>query len=188
MIIKDKVLVKNTEPKFFSSEFHTRVFPALLWNRLRRKESGGTTFVPFEWYIVIAFCLVLAAIGIPYAINHHSIIAWVAGGIGVAGILVLTISSICSRQGSPSYEEFLWGVFFFLVMLGLTAGIFAGTLEHSFVLGLAGSVAGLLLGYVLGIFAGLWFQYLGLLALLLNVLAIPALIGLIVVDLVLLLG
>jgi hypothetical protein len=188
MIIEEKVLVKNTEQKFFSSEFHTHFFPALFWSRLRHKERGGTTFVPFEWYIVIAFCLVLAAIGIPYAIDHHSIIAWVAGGIGVAGILILTISSICSRQGSPSYEEFLWGVFFFLVMLGLTAGIFAGSLEHSFALGLAGSVAGLLLGYVLGIFAGLWFQYLGLLALLLNVLAIPAIIGLIVVDLVLLLG
>lgn len=188
MIIKGKGQVKNMEQKFFSSEFHTRFFPALLWRRLRHKESDGTTFVPFEWYIVITFCLVLAAIGIPYAIDHHSVIAWVAGGIGVAGVLVLTISSICSRQRPPSYEEFLCGIFFFLVMLGLTAGIFAGALEHSFVLGLAGSVAGLLLGYVFGIFAGLWFQYLGLLALLLNLLAIPAIIGLLVVDLVLVLG
>ncbi|MHC1696891.1 MAG: hypothetical protein AB9919_02255 [Geobacteraceae bacterium] len=187
-MVKNGLAKKNTEQKFFSIIFHTRFFPTLLWGRLRHKERGGTTFVPFEWYIVITFCLVLAAIGIPYAINHHSVIAWLAGGVGVAGILVLTVSSICSRQGSPSYEEFLWGVFFFLVVLGVTAGIFAGTLEHSFVLGLVGSVAGLLLGYVLGIFAGLWFQYLGLLALLLNVLAIPAIIGLIVVDLVLVLG
>jgi len=188
MMIEEKGLVKNTEQKFFSREFHAHFFPALLWSRLRRKESGGTTFVPFEWYLVIAVCLVLAIMGIPHAIHHHSVIAWIAGGIGVAGILVLTVSSICSRQGSPSYEDFLWGVFFFLVMLGLAAGIFAGSLEHSFFLGLTGSAAGLLLGYVLGIVAGLWFQYLGLLAILLNMLAVPAIIGLLVLDLVLVLG
>lgn len=188
MIIDEKRRVKNTGQKFFSSEFHTHFFPAILWSRLRSKKSGGTAFVPFEWYIVIAFCLVLVALGIPYAIEHHSIIAWLAGSVGVAGILVITVSSIRSRQASPTYDEFLCGVFFFLVMLGLTAGIFAGALEHSFVLGFAGSVVGLLLGYMLGIFAGLWFQYLGVLALLLNVLSIPAIIGLIVVDLVLVLG
>lgn len=121
-MVEEQGLVKNTEQKFFSREFHTHFFPALFWSRVRRKESGGTTFVPLEWYLVIAFCLVLAAIGIPSALNHHSIIAWIAGGIGVAGILILTVSSICSRQGSPSYEEFLWGVFFFLSCSALARG------------------------------------------------------------------
>jgi hypothetical protein len=68
------------------------------------------------------------------------------------------------------------------------AGIFAGTLEHSFYIGLMGSAAGLVLGYVLGLFAGVWFQYLGLLAVLLNLLASVAIIGMIILDLVLLLG
>lgn len=183
-----KAQMKNTEPKYCSREFHTRFFPALLWSRLRHKETGGTTFVPFEWHVVITICLVLAALGIPYAIDHHSVFAWVAGGIGSAGILILTIASIRSRRRSPSYAEFLCGVFFFLVLSGLTAGIFVGALEHSFVLGLAGSVVGLLLGYLLGIFAGLWMQYLGLLGHLLNLLAIPANIGLLVLDLLLVLG
>jgi len=107
---------------------------------------------------------------------------------GVSACSNLIISSIRFRRRSPTYVEFLCENFFFLVSLGLTAGLFAGTLEHSYVPGLAGTVAGLLPGHVLGIFAGLWFRYLGVWAHLLNLPAIPATIGLIVVDLVLVLG
>lgn len=180
--------IKNTCPSFFSIGFHTHFFPLLLWRRLRHKERSGTTFVPLESYLVVAACVVLTAIGMPHALNHHSIIAWLSVGIGVAGILTLTVAGICSRHESPSYDDFLTGIFFFLVMLGITAGIFAGALQHSLSLGLLGSVAGLVLGYLLGIFAGLWFQYLGLLAVVLNMLAFPGIIGLVVVDLVLLFG
>jgi hypothetical protein len=186
--IENGSMKKGNGRSFFSIEYHARLFPALLWSRLRHTERAGTTFVPLESYLLIAFCLVLTAVGLPHAINHHSIIAWLAVGIGTTGILVLVIASICLRNGSPSCDDFLVGIFFFLVVLGVTAGIFAGTLEHSFSLGLLGSAAGLVLGYVLGIIAGLWFQYLGLLAVVLNMLAFPAIIGLIVVDLVLLLG
>jgi hypothetical protein len=182
------MMKKNSRPTFFSVGFHTQFFPGLLWSCLRHKERSGTTFVPLENYLVIAACVVLTAIGIPHALNHHSIIAWLSVGIGVAGILTLAIASICTRHESPSYDDFLFGIFFFLVMLGITSGIFTGSLEHSFSLSLLGSVAGLVLGYVLGIFFGLWFQYLGLLAVVLNALAFPAIIGLIVVDLVLLFG
>lgn len=174
--------------KFFSIEFHTRFFPSLLWSRLRPIKRVGTSFVPIEIYIVFAFCFVLAVAGIPNAITHHSIIGGVVGGTGVVGVLSLFISSICSRTGSPSYDGFFIGVFFFSVVLGLTAGIFTGTLEHSFCFGLLRSAAGLVAGYVLGIFAGLWLQYLGSLAVMLDMLAGLAIIGMIVVDLVLLFG
>ena len=187
-LISAQGLSQDIGHRFFSVEFHTRFFPALLRNRFRPMERKGTSFVPLDSYLVFAFCLVLAAVGIPGAITHHSVLGWIAGGSGVVGILILSIFSICSRKGSPSYDGFLFGVFFFLVVLGVTAGIFAGTLEHSFYLGLMGSAAGLVLGYVLGLFAGVWFQYLGLLAVLLNLLASVAIIGMIVLDLVLLLG
>jgi hypothetical protein len=187
--LEERAIVNNQkQPRFFSLKFHTHFFPVLLWRRLRHKERSGTTFVPLENYLVIAICVVLTAIGLPHALNHHSIIAWLSVGIGVAGIVTLAIASICSRNESPSYVDFLFGIFYFLVILGITAGIFAGSLEHSFSLGLLASAAGLVLGYVLGIFAGLWLQYLGLLAVVLNVLAFPAIIGLVVLDLVLLLG
>jgi hypothetical protein len=185
---KSGIMKKDIGQRFFSIAFHTRFFPSLLWSRLRPLEREGTSFVPIENYIAFVFCFVLAVAGIPNAINHHSIIGWVFGGTGLVGVLTLFISSICSRKGSPSYDGFLTGVFFFTVILGLTAGIFTGTLEHSFCLGLLGSAAGLVLGYVLGIFAGLWFQYLGSLAVLLDMLAGLAIIGMIVVDLVLLFG
>jgi hypothetical protein len=174
--------------RIFSVEFHTRFFPELLWSRLRPKERQGTSFVPFESYIAVAFCLVLAGVGIPSAITHHSVLGWIAAGAGLVGLLILSVASIWSRKWSPSYDGFLFGVFFFLVVLGVTAGIFAGTLEHSFSLGLMGGAAGLVLGYVVGIFAGFWFQCLGLLAVVLNFLAGVAVIGMIVLDLVLLFG
>lgn len=182
------MMKKDISQRFFSLEFHTRFFPALLWRRLRFRERAATSFVSTESYIALVFCFILAVTGIPSAITRHSIIGWVVGGSGLAGILALFTISICSRRGPLSYDGFLIGILFFLVTLGLTAGIFNGTLEHSFFIGLLGSVAGLVLGYVLGIFAGLWFQYLGSLAVLLDLLAGLAIIGMIVVDLVLLLG
>jgi hypothetical protein len=179
---------KEIRPGFFSIEFHTRFFPVLLWRRLRPRKRDGVSFVATESYIAFAICLVLAMAGIPRAVTHRSFIGWVVGGAGLLGVLALFISSICSRREPPSYDGFLRGIFFFLVTLGITAGLFTGALEHSLCLGLLGSAAGLVLGYVLGIFAGLWFQYLGPLAVVLDMLAGLGIVGLMVVDLVLLLG
>jgi hypothetical protein len=189
---KSGTIKMDTGQRFFSLGFHAHFFPSLVWsrlrNRLRPRERQGTSFVPMEYYIGFVFCLVFTAIEIPRAISHQSIISWIGAGTGLAGILAIIIASICSRTGPPSYNGFLTGIFFFLLALGLTAGVFAGTLEHSLRLGLLGSAAGLALGYVLGILAGLGLQYLGWLAAWLDLLAGVAIIGLIVVDLVLLLG
>ena len=176
-------------PEFLSFEFHARFFPALLWSRLRPRERSGTGFAPgMEFLIAFFFFCILVVIGIPYGMTHRSILGWAAGGIGAAGILALFVRSIASREGPPVYDDFLFGVFFFFVVLGLTAGIFVGTLEHSFPLGLLAGMGGLIAGYLLGILAGLWFQYLGWIASLVNGLAALGVIGMVLVDLVLLSG
>jgi len=100
----------------------------------------------------------------------------------------LLINSILSRKDPPNYENFLIGVFFFFMILGLTAGIFTGSLHHLLMLGLLAGTVGLIAGYLLGILAGLWFQYLGWVATLLNILAGLAVLGMFVVDIVLLFG
>ena len=125
-----------------------------------------------EGVIVSAVCLVLAAIGIPSALNQGSILGWILSIIGVGGISALFIFSIWSRRGiRPTFDDFLAGIFFFFVSLGFSGGIFLGNVYHSLWLGACAGAAGLFAGYVLGIFAGLWMQYLGWMAIIINMLA-----------------
>jgi hypothetical protein len=162
-------------PKFLSLEFHTSFFPRLLWGRLRRKkkETQGTTFTStMEMIIALAVCLILAVIGIPSALTRGSVVGWILSIIGVGGILALLIASVGAQWGNrPTYDNFLTGVFFFFVSLGILIGIPVGMGNSSPVLGVSVSLAGLLGGYMLGIFAGLRMQHLGWMALILNMVA-----------------
>ncbi len=179
----------DSPPGFLSLKFHLRFFPHVLWNRLRPGKRAVSGFPSFEPYLALVICLTLLVIGIPKALIQRSLIGWVMAGLGAAGFLALLIQSISSWRGErPSYDRFLIGFFFFFIVLGLTAGVFVGALHHLPVLGLLVGAAGLLAGYLLGIFAGLWFQYLGWITVLLDILAGLAIVGMIVVDLVLLIG
>ena len=89
--------------------------------------------------------------------------------------------------GPPSYDGFLIGIFFFFIALGISAGAFS-MLSHSLPFGLLVGLGGLIAGYLLGIFAGLWLQYLGWLSEMVNGLAWLAVFGMFFVDLVLLAG
>ena len=179
-------------PSIFSGAFHTTFFPHLLSARLRlkKREDEGTSFSnSMEFTIMLAVCLVLALTGLPSGMARGSLVGWILGIIGILGILTFFTISVLSQLGTrPTYDRFLVGIFFFFVFLGITAGIFAGSLNHSLLLGTLSGAAGLLIGYAVGIFAGLWFQYLGWIAPLLNLLAGLGIIGMITVDLVLLLG
>lgn len=177
-------------PKFLSVEFHVRFFPTLLRNRLRPEERKWMGFSStFEYYIVLAVCIILIILGLPSAVNNNSFIGWIAGGAGAVGIMVLFIHSIVSGRGNPpEYSRFLTGVFFFFVTLGVSAGVFGGSLNHSLLTVLILGSAGILLGYFLGILAGLWFQYLGWLSGVLNGIAWLAVFGMLLVDIVILVG
>jgi hypothetical protein len=164
-----------TPPRFLSLEFHSRFFPQLLRARLQRKkrESQGTTFTSTtEMIISLAVCLILAIIGIPLAWTQGAIVGWILSIAGVGGIVTLVILSVGGQGGDrPTYDDFLTGIFLFFVSLGLFIGIPVGMDRHSFWLGMSASLAGLVGGYGLGIFAGLWMQYLGWLAVIMNILA-----------------
>jgi hypothetical protein len=175
--------------RFFSFAFHTRFFPGVLLNRLRPRGRAGSGFFTFDHYVMLAVCLFLVIIATPKAGYQRSTVGWILFGFGMFGFGFLIVQSIASQwRERPSYDSFLVGFFFLFITLGLTAGIYAGTHQHSLALGLLASTAGLLLGYLLGIFAGLQFQRLGWLAALLNMLAGIAIIGLMIFDLMLLLG
>jgi hypothetical protein len=162
-------------PKFLSLEFHTGFFPRVLRDRLRRKEkeSEGTAFTSImEMMIGLAVCLILAVIGIPFALTQGSAIGWILSILGVGGIIVLLIVSLGAQWGHrPSFDDFLIGVFFFFVSLGMFIGIPVGMDSHSPWLGVSAGLAGLIGGYLVGILAGLRLQHLGSIAVVVNMLA-----------------
>ena len=133
--MKDRMTENPAPPSVFSMEFHTKFFPRLLWSRLRpkKKEEEGVRFTHhMDAMILLAFCCVLAAIGIPLAVRHGSVVGWILILLGIGGILAMLIFSIFSQLSTkPSYDNFLIGVFFFCVFLGLTTGLFIGRAEHA---------------------------------------------------------
>lgn len=163
-----------TPPKFLSQDFHTRFFPQVLRNRLHLKirEGKGTTFTSTtEMFISLTVCVILAIIGIPSAVKG-SVVGWMLSILGVGGVIVLVIVSFMGQRGErPTYGDFLIGVFLFFFILGVFLGIPVGMETHSFWFGLLTSVAGLIIGYVIGIFAGLWLQHLGWFAIVINMIA-----------------
>lgn len=143
-------------------------------HRLHLKKSAGrgTTFTSTtEMFITLCVCVVLAIIGIPSAANG-SVVGWILSMLGVGGTVVLVIISMIDQRGErPSYDDFLTGVFFFFVVLGVFIGIPAGMEAHSFPVGFLAGLAGLVSGYIIGIIGGFWLQYLGWVAIVINMIA-----------------
>jgi len=189
-MLRESGVLKMTEsarPRFGSWEFHTRFLPALLAGRLRGQQARSGFNSVLEMYLAVAVCLVLLAVGVPAVLSHRSVLGWILVGVGGVGFLALTVHSLASRGGArPSLEGFLEGVFFFFPVLGLSAGVLTGTLNHSLLAGLAVGVGGLVTGYLLGILAGLGLQYLGWMAGIVNGLALLAVLGMLFTDLILL--
>jgi hypothetical protein len=178
-----------SQPEFYSLAFHTRFFPRVLLNRLRPRGLAGSGFFTFDYFVALAICLFLVFIGTPMAMHKRSIVGWLLFSMGLLGLIFLCIQSIASQwRERPSYDSFLIGFFFLFITMGLTSGVYVGTHQHSLILSLLAGAAGLLAGYLLGIFAGLQFQRLGWLAALLNILVGIAIISLIIFDAVLLFG
>ena len=180
-------------PKFLSLSFHTRFFPSLVWRRLRpRAPSPGSPFanhIPIELPVVMVICLALLLGGLPSALERGSLIGWTAVVLGFLGAAALVVQSVRAEAGTrPSFETFRLGVFVFFLTLGLTLGLALGTGRHGWALKAFAAVDGLLAGYLLGIGAGLGVQYLGWIGAWIELAAGLGAVGLLVVDLVIVLG
>ncbi|MFB3885901.1 MAG: hypothetical protein ACE144_11790 [Thermodesulfobacteriota bacterium] len=183
--------MSDTPPSILSLSFHTRFFPSLLWRRLRPKKeeyrSPFSNHVPLEFTVLVLASKVAAIAGLGAGIARGSMIGW---GIGILGVVLFTlflVGSIRSHMGArPSFDSFGFGIFFFFMVLGITVGLFEGTLLHSRSLAGWGGLAGFVAGYGAGIFAGLGIQYLGWIGGLFSHLAVAGVVGLIVLDCVLL--
>lgn len=170
-------------PSILSLEFHVGFFPRALWRRLRRKREERTGFSSnLEFTIGLGLCIFLIALGIPMLLKHASIVGWIVSLLGTAGILAVIVINILGQWGTkPSYDDFLAGTFLFFIFFGLTAGLIFGEGVGRWV-----GFVGMVLGYLLGIAAGLLFQYLGWLSTILDVLFWIAVVLMMSADLVLL--
>jgi hypothetical protein len=181
-------------PKFLSVDFHLKFLPSLLWRLMRAKTrkdvSPFQNHVPMEFTIVTVLAVAAATWGFVAALEEGSITGWIVGIPGMVVLLALLINSVSSaRDLRPSYESFRVEIFLFLVLLGTTIGLMVGRIGFSqsgwkIVLDGCG---GLLIGYVAGVFGGLWIQRLGWIAFLFRVLAMPAIPGMIILDIIMLL-
>jgi hypothetical protein len=162
-------------PRFLSLEFHVRFFPRFLRSHLKSKKmgTGGGAFTStLEMIVSLAVCLILAVIGIPHALNQGSVLGWILTVIGAGGIIALFIQSVGSQWGSrPTYDDFLAGIYFLAVSLGIIIGIPVGMDYHAPLAGVFTSIGGFVAGHVLGIGAGLQLQRLGWIAVIANMLA-----------------
>jgi hypothetical protein len=155
-------------PKFLSWEFHARFFPRLLASRMRPQKRPGTGFVHagiMEGMILLAVCGILLASGLPSVLKQGAIAGWIMSVLGAGGIFAIFIASVHAQRGvRPSYDHFLLGIFFFFVTLGTLGGIMMGIYLHSQWIEAITGAAGFCTGYLIGLLAGQWFQYLGLIS------------------------
>jgi len=178
-------------PGFFTTAFHKDFFLPLLVRAARGQAAGSRSpfeaHVPLELPVLFVASIVAVVIGFPAWQAHGSILGAAAAVAGAAGVLALLVHSI----GTPPSRDDLWAgfmapTFAVCVFLGLTIGLFTGALLWKTALAkCAGAGAGLVAGYVVGIGAGLAMQWLGWVGRLLQAFAIPAIVGLSVLDIVL---
>jgi len=181
----------SESPRFFSLDFHLKFFPALLRRLLqsRKYESTFAGHISLELPVLAVVSLILAIYGVAAVTGSGSVLAWVCGIVGVGGFGFLFVGSIRSGvEHRPSFDHFRVIVFLFFVFLGLTIGLFVGSVYRwPYEFRLAAGFAGLIVGYAAGIGGGLWIQYLGWMASLLEMVMLAAIAGLVIVDILLLL-
>jgi hypothetical protein len=183
----------NKPPPFFSLKFHTSFFPALLRRRLHpKKRSYESTFaghISLELPVLAIVSIMLGIFGFTAAFASGSMIGWICGILGLGGFVYLLTGSIRSVWGiRPSFDYFRTIIFLFFLFIGLTIGLGMGNIYRApYGIRLISGLAGLTLGYIAGIIGGLWIQRLGWMASLLDIVALAAVAGMIVLDIILLL-
>ena len=157
-------------PPFWSPAFHLSFLPRVIALRIGewRRRRNERRHVHIEIPLVIFGCLILAVLGLPAAMKG-SILGWAGVTVGAGGLLALMAWSIIGearvrrKEGYRyDYVVFMPSVFFFLVLLGFSAGLIAGDVIYNDpATGYLWALPGLVLGYLVGLFAARWVHALG---------------------------
>jgi hypothetical protein len=151
-------------PPFWTLDYHLHFFPKLVWQNLKNHPDSRKGHVLIEIPIALVACGLLISWGLPSAIDKHSPFGWFLAALGASGIIALIVFCLKATAGTQlSYSEFEPWTFLLLVFFGFFSGLLGPGiyLKLPLSIGLAGSVVGLTLGYLLGIPAGLFAQRLG---------------------------
>ncbi len=153
---------ETSVPRFWSAEFHLRFFPGLLLAQIKNHPDGRKRHIFFEIPVAFVFCAILIAIGMPSALERHSIFGWLMTALGAGGTSALFVYCLRATAGTPlSYLEFEPWIFLFLTAVGVFGGWLASDALGSIWYAKGVVFLGLGLGYLSGIGAGLGIQRLG---------------------------
>jgi len=172
---------------FFSPTFHTAFFLPLLFRKLKpQKNAGPHSFAErlFEFTILPGIAIACMVLGL---INYQSMIGLFIGILGAGGFFMMLLSSIRSHiktHQKMTWENFRPFPFLFLVLAGITISlVYTGGIAGAGVgVKITGAALGLLIGYLSGIPAGFWFQSLGWIRTIIEIVLVPPMIGFLVVS------
>lgn len=181
---------EDSIPGFLTLAFHRDFFiPFIIKTLNTRKSETRTHFAdhfPFEYVVLFIITMAGVITGIYAYLSEGSVFGGITGLLASAGFSALIIFSIRSRSDSRViWRRFMISTFMFFMLAGMSIGLYAGMLIWNsdlakIVLGISGFFA----GYIAGIFAGLYMQCLGWTGQIMNIILVPVMIGLIIVDII----
>jgi hypothetical protein len=175
----------------FTTAFHRDFFiPFIIKTLNTRKIETRTHFAdhfPFEYVVMFIITMTGVVTGIYAYLSDGSVFGGITGLLASAGFAALIIFSIRSRSDrNMRWSRFMISTFMFFMLAGMSSGLFTGMMiwNHWLAKSFLGLV-GLSAGYITVIAAGFYMQCLGWTGQILNIILIPVMIGLIIVDIIL---
>lgn len=181
---------ENKISDFLTLSFHRDFFLPFLINAYNtRKTETRTHFAdhfPFEYVVLFIITMTAVITGIYAYLSEGSVFGGITGLLASAGFAALIVFSIRSRSDREIlWRRFMVTTFMFFMLAGLSIGLYTGMLIwNSYIAKLIFGVIGLVSGYFAGIFAGLYMQCLGWTGQIINIIMIPVMIGLSIVDII----
>ena len=175
--------------KIFSPAFHLSVFLPFLFRTITFQENQPAPHirgVPYETTILTIIAMSCMVIGF---VNIQVLVGLMAGLLGGCIFLLLLASSLLSQRRTgyePTWASFRPTPFLFVMLAGMTIGLVVTQSFSEAGIGMkaVGAGFGLLIGYSMGVWAGFWFQALGWIHTIIEIVLIPLMIGLMIVSVV----
>jgi len=174
----------------FTIAFHRDFFLPFIFRVFNTRKSETRThfadYFPFEYVVLFIITMAAVVTGIYAYLSEGSIFGGITGLLASAGFAALVVFSVRSKSDREIlWHRFMVTTFMFFMLAGLSIGLYTGmtvwnSLVAKFVLGTIGLVS----GYLAGIIAGLYMQCLGWTGQIVNIIMIPVMIGLGIVDII----
>ena len=157
---------EKPEIKIFSFSFHVSVFLPLLFQKITSQtcqKAPQINNIPFEYTILTSIAIGFMVMGF---INHENLVWLIVGVLSACGFMLMLFSSVLSRRQTghnPTWQSFRLIPFLFSILAGMSISLIitANISEFGLAMKMAGAAVGLISGYLIGVPAGFWFQSLG---------------------------